>query len=63
MPLSHAFLAEHDAALTELERAWQAGSIPPELNVIPEFEALRSHPRFREPVRKLGLETRRAELP
>jgi adenylate cyclase len=59
----HVALGEYESALDELERGWRQGSLPPELNVIPEFEPLRSHPRFRALVRKLGIETGRGESP
>jgi hypothetical protein len=54
---------EREAALDELERAWRQGSLPPELNVIPEFEPLRGEPRYGELLRKLGLQTGRGETP
>lgn len=59
----HAGLGDHDAALVALERAWDEGSLPPELNVIREFEPLRGSPRFAELLRKLGLETGVGERP
>jgi adenylate cyclase len=59
----HVALGEYEAALDALEAAWRQGALPPELNVIPEFERLRGQPRFRALLRKLGLETGRGEIP
>jgi adenylate cyclase len=59
----HVALGEYNAALDELERSWQQGSLMPELNVMPEFEPLHGHPRYRVLLRRLGLETGRGEIP
>jgi adenylate cyclase len=58
LALVHLGLGEHEAALTELERAWEEGSLPPQVNVTPWFEPLREHPRFVALVRNLGLTPR-----
>jgi adenylate cyclase len=50
-------LGDHDEALAALERAWDEGSLPPELNVVRWLEPLRGSPRYAELLRKLGLET------
>jgi hypothetical protein len=52
----HAGLGEPEQALDWLERGWQEHSFQlANLDVDPVWDSLRSHPRFRELLRRIGL--------
>jgi hypothetical protein len=56
MAVIHAGLDEPEQALGWLERGWRDHSFQlTNLSVDPCFDSLRSHPRFRELVRRIGL--------
>ncbi len=56
LALVHAGLGENDAAMEQLEHAYDEHAFElAQLNITPAFDPLRGEPRFQALVRKLGL--------